>query len=36
MPKESVEMKQLRKTPTGIGGFDEITGGGAPARTAHS
>ncbi len=30
MPKESVEMKQLRKTPTGIGGFDEITGGGLP------
>jgi circadian clock protein KaiC len=23
-------MKQLRKTPTGIGGFDEITGGGLP------
>jgi circadian clock protein KaiC len=23
-------VKQLRKTPTGIGGFDEITGGGLP------
>ena len=28
--KESIPVKQLRKTPTGIGGFDEITGGGVP------
>ncbi len=28
--KESIPVKQLRKTPTGIGGFDEITGGGLP------
>ena len=27
---ESFPVKQLRKTPTGIGGFDEITGGGLP------
>ena len=27
---ESIPVKQLRKTPTGIGGFDEITGGGLP------
>lgn len=27
---ESIPVKQLRKTPTGIGGFDEITGGGIP------
>jgi len=27
---ESTPVKQLRKTPTGIGGFDEITGGGVP------
>src|SRR5512141_1094452 len=27
---ESPEYKQLRKTKTGIGGFDEITGGGLP------
>jgi circadian clock protein KaiC len=27
---ESTPVKQLRKTPTGIGGFDEITGGGIP------
>ncbi|MGA2225084.1 MAG: circadian clock protein KaiC [Syntrophobacteraceae bacterium] len=29
-PKESIPVKQLRKIPTGIGGFDEITGGGVP------
>ena len=28
--RESIPVKQLRKTPTGIGGFDEITGGGLP------
>ena len=28
--KESTPVKQLRKIPTGIGGFDEITGGGVP------
>ncbi len=28
--KESIPVKQLKKTPTGIGGFDEITGGGLP------
>jgi circadian clock protein KaiC len=28
--KESTPLKQLRKTPTGIAGFDEITGGGLP------
>jgi len=32
MPRstESIPVKQLRKIPTGIGGFDEITGGGLP------
>ncbi|MGO9371317.1 MAG: circadian clock protein KaiC [Syntrophobacteraceae bacterium] len=29
-PKESISIKQLRKIPTGIGGFDAITGGGVP------
>jgi len=29
-PTESTPAKQLRKVPTGIGGFDEITGGGLP------
>jgi circadian clock protein KaiC len=29
-PTESTPIKQLRKIPTGIGGFDEITGGGLP------
>ncbi len=29
-PKENAQMNQLPKTPTGIGGFDEITGGGVP------
>ena len=29
-PKESAALKQLKKTPTGISGFDEITGGGVP------
>ncbi len=28
--KESIPVKQLKKIPTGIGGFDEITGGGLP------
>ncbi|MFZ0927343.1 MAG: circadian clock protein KaiC [Syntrophobacteraceae bacterium] len=28
--RESIPVKQLRKTPTGIGGFDEITSGGLP------
>ncbi|MGO9313886.1 MAG: ATPase domain-containing protein, partial [Syntrophobacteraceae bacterium] len=28
--KESTPVKRLRKTRTGIGGFDEITGGGIP------
>src|SRR5208337_4358614 len=28
--KEPTQVKQLRKIPTGIGGFDEITGGGFP------
>ena len=28
--KEPIQVKQLRKIPTGIGGFDEITGGGLP------
>jgi len=28
--RESVPVKQLRKASTGIGGFDEITGGGLP------
>lgn len=28
--RESIPVTQLRKTPTGIGGFDEITGGGLP------
>jgi circadian clock protein KaiC len=28
MPK--AQLNQLKKTPTGIGGFDEITGGGVP------
>lgn len=29
-PKESAALRQLRKTPTGISGFDEVTGGGVP------
>ena len=28
--KENTQTNQLQKTPTGIGGFDEITGGGVP------
>ena len=28
--KEKTQPNQLKKTPTGIGGFDEITGGGVP------
>ncbi len=28
--KEPIQVKQLRKISTGIGGFDEITGGGVP------
>ncbi len=28
--RESIPVKQLRKIPTGIGGFDEITSGGLP------
>jgi circadian clock protein KaiC len=27
---QSIPVKQLRKAPTGIGGFDQITGGGIP------
>lgn len=30
MPKASLSPKLLKKTPTGIDGFDEITGGGLP------
>jgi circadian clock protein KaiC len=30
VPNESIPPRQLKKTPTGIGGFDEITGGGLP------
>ncbi len=29
-PKDSTALRQLKKTPTGINGFDEITGGGVP------